>query len=644
MLWETRAETAPGEHCRRKSSNLVTSHTDLEEEGEGFMRVKIIPSRLLAVLFALLVLVLAAPGAVAGPPIQTPGVPDLSGAEWGTVAPEKGMVSVSQPLAAKAGAEMLARGGNAIDAAAAIQFALNVEEPMMTGIGGGCFIMIYSAKDKKTYVIDGRERAPAAATPRWFLDASGNPLPFNDAVASGRSVGVPGTLMATATALERFGTLGLADVMQPAIKMADDGITVTPFLADSLAGSVGKLKKTPGRAYTFLKADDTPLVAGDLLVQKDLANTFRNIGKYGIDYYYKGPIATAVANIVAARGAPMVPSDIQTYSAKWRTPVTGNYRGWEVVSMPPPSSGGLTAVQVLEMLEKYPIGEWGFNTEKTLHTVIDTIRVAWADRAKYMGDIDFVSMPLTGLVDPTYAASRASLVDPNGPAIATPSYGTPPGPWVGGPGSTSAMAMSESIETGQTTHFVAADRWGNVVTWTTTIESGWGSGIMVPGFGFLLNNELTDFDFVPEVGGVQVANRVEAFKRPRSSMTPTLLFKDGKPWMATGSPGGATIINTVLQMIMNVVDHGMTIEQAVLAPRISHTSTGKGTTSWETGVSPDVITALKARGHIFSSNPTTIGSAQSLVIDLQTGRMFGAGDPRRNGTVISVKAGRSEAN
>ncbi len=590
-------------------------------------------SALVGSLTTLLALSLVVPVVLAAPPIQTPGVPE-KGPAWGDPAP-RGVVAVSQPLAAKAGAEMLSKGGNAIDAAAAIQFALNVEEPMMTGIGGGAFIMIYLANEKKVVVIDAREKAPGKASPTQFLDATGNPMNFNTAVASGLSVGVPGTLMGTATALQRYGTMSLKEVMAPAIKMADEGIPVTPFLAGSLAGSVKKISMQPGKAYTFFRPDgETPLQVGDTLVQKDLAKTFRTIASEGIDAYYQGPIGEAIATIVKARGGPMEASDIKAYTVADRQPVMGKYRGWEIASMPPPSSGGLTVIQTLMMLERFPIGAWGHNSADTLSVTIEALRLAYADRGKYMGDADFVDMPMKGLLNPDYVASRSALIDKD---HANPSvtYGDP---WAyeGSSGSTMA-AVDPGREGGETTHFVAADRWGNVVSWTTTIESGWGSGIMVPGYGFLLNNEMTDFDFTP--GG---ANEMQPFKRPRSSMTPTILLKDGKPWMATGSPGGATIINTVLQVIMNVVDHGMTVEEAVDAPRISRTSASyTASTSWEDGI-PDAVRAeLVNRGHSKWSGPTVIGSAQSLVIDLQTGRMFAAGDSRRNGTVYYVKGGNN---
>ncbi len=593
------------------------------------MKGKITLARLLAVLFVLLALLLAAPAAVADPSVQTPGVPP-KGPEWGNAAP-RGVVSVADPLSARAGAEILAKGGNAIDAAAAIQFALNVEEPQLTGIGGGCFIMVYLADTKQVVMVDGREKAPGKATPQWFLDANGNPLPFNDAVASGLSVGVPGTLMATATALEKYGTMSLSEVMAPAIKMAGEGIIVPAWLANTVANT-SKLRKTPGNAYSFFHADGTPIQAGELLVQKDLANTFKTIASQGIDAYYQGPIGEAVSAIVKARGAPMEVSDVKAYDTKIREPIRGTYRGWELASVAPPSSGGLTVIQTLKLLERFPLGAWGHNTTDTLSVVIEALRLAYADRGKYDGDSDFVNMPMKGMLDPAYIAARSALIDP---AKADPNL-TFGNPWPYDGGTPAVTAMREpGVEGGETTSFAVVDQWGNMVAQTTTIESGWGSGIMVPGYGFMLNNELTDFDFVP--GG---ANQVDAFKRPRSSMSPTILLKDGKPWMATGSPGGATIINTVAQVIMNVIDHGMTIQEAINAPRISHTSSSyTARTSWETGISDQVRSELTARGHPFSSSPGSIGSDQSVVIDLQTGRMFGGADPRMRGTVIYVKGG-----
>ncbi|NTV37821.1 MAG: gamma-glutamyltransferase, partial [Anaerolineales bacterium] len=478
-----------------------------------------------------------------------------------STANQRGVVSVAQPLAAKAGAKMLAMGGNAIDAAVAIQFALNVEEPMMTGIGGGNFIMIYSAKHKKVFVIDSRERAPAKAKPDQFLNPDGSEMDFYKAQSMGIAVGVPGTLLGTATALKNFGTMKLADVMQPAIKMARDGIIISKDFGQWLSDDYKwKLEKTPGEAYTFFDAAGNLLKTGDLLVQKDLANTLQMIAENGTDIFYRGPIANAVADIVKARIGPMEASDIQTYEVKWRTPVEGSYRGWDIVSMPPPSSGGLTMIQMLMMMERFDIGAMGHNSADTLHVMIEAMHLAYADRGAYMGDADFVPIPKEGLLNPDYVATRSALIDMN-----TTNGSPPPGnPWAyEGVALMSAPKFASAHEGRCTTHFVTADRWGNVVAWTTTIEDVWGSGIMVPGYGFLLNNEMTDFNFTP--GG---ANELQPMKRPRSSMTPTILFKDGEPWMATGSPGGPTIITTAMQVIINVIDHGMTIQDAVNAPRI----------------------------------------------------------------------------
>ncbi len=394
----------------------------------------------------------------------------------------------------------------------------------------------------------------------------------------------------------------------------------------------GSWKKTPGKAYTFFGENGNLLKTGDLLVQKDLARTLQMIAKYGTGVFYHGPIAKAVANIVKDRGGPMKASDIQTYEVKWRTPVDGSYRGWDIVSMPPPSSGGLTMIQMLMMMERFDIGKMGHNSADTLHVMIEAMHLAYADRGAYMGDADFVPIPVMGLLNPDYVAKRSKLIEMDD----TVGEASPGDPW---DYEDVAVVPSPKAASGRegrhTTHFVASDRWGNVVAWTTTIEDVWGSGIMVPGYGFLLNNEMTDFNFTP--GG---ANELQPMKRPRSSMTPTILFKHGKPWMATGSPGGPTIITTAMQVIMNVIDHDMTIQEAVDAPRIF--SGWYPWVSWEEGISEDVRGELTNHfKYEFDAEPGPIGSAQSLVIDLQTGRVFGAADPRRDGTVIYVRGGKN---
>jgi gamma-glutamyltranspeptidase / glutathione hydrolase len=594
---------------------------------KALKRLRSVLSTLLATL---LILALLAPSILAQTPQRTPGVPADPGIPvWARGIPQHGLVAVAHPNAARVGAEILGRGGNAIDAAAAIQFALNVEEPMGSGIGGGNFTMIYLADAQRVVVIDGRERAPLTATPDMFLGPDGAPMPFAAARTSGLSVGVPGTLAGTAAALGLYGTMSLSDVLQPAIRLAEEGFVVSEWFAEQIAGTQAVLGASPGRAYSFFRADGSLIGAGDLLVQRDLANTFRMIAEQGVDAFYRGPIADAISTVVKERGGRIEPYDIATYAPIMREPTMGSYRGWDIASMPPPSSGGLTLVMMLNLLERFNIGEMGHNTPDTLHVMIEAMRVAYADRNRYMGDADFIDIPARGLLDPTYLAQRSAMINV---AQSIPEV-TAGDPWAfqGGvrPLSTEVVPARE---TGETTHFVVADRWGNVVSMTTTIEAFWGSGIMVPGYGFLLNNEITDFDFTP--GG---ANQVFPLKRPRSSMTPTMLLKDGRPWMATGSPGGAAIITTVMQVIMNVIDHGMTIQEAVDAPRIHHTSPSRtAVTRWDVGIPIPVLAAVEARGHDFADQPAVVGSAQTLVIDMQTGRIYGAGDPRRQGTVISV--------
>lgn len=602
-------------------------------------------------------LFLAGPS-LADPPEETPGVPSMTlppaaqgtPPSWAGKAFQQGVVAVAHPLAAEAGAAALETGGNAIDAAAAIQFALNVVEPQFSGIGGGGFMMIHLAKTKETFALDCREKAPAAATPDMF-----GSLTFTQASTSGISVGVPGTLLCVATALGNWGTTSLADALQPAIKLAAEGFHVNRFLA----ADSGSFRTTlqPETMAVFRRPDGSPLQAGDLLVQPDLAKTFRLIAQHGPDIFYRGEIAPAIVEAqkrftprfpgdTAGRGR-MTLADLDQYNVKIRQPTIGNYRGYTVASMSPPSSGGLTVIQMLKMLERFPLGDtsqgFGFGATKTLHVMIEAMRLAFADRAWWMGDEDFVYVPKVGLLADPYVALRSALIDLNS-TMPTPSAGDPL------PFDT-AMRLRRLMlagartqrEGGHTTHFSVVDKHGNVVSYTTTIEQGWGSGIMVPGYGFLLNNELTDFNMVPTFNpatGNPGANDVAAFKRPRSSMSPTIVLKDGRPFAAYGSPGGATIINSVLNITLNLVDHGMTIQQAIDAPRISVTSAG-GSVSMESGFSPDVISALRTLGHTSINVVGSIGSVQAVIIDLQTGKQYGGADSRREGTVIGLPRPRN---
>jgi len=616
----------------------------------------------------LLVFALIVPASTLGKrPQETPGVPPgkvlpeqakaPEGAgppSWTGKAFRQGVVSVSTPLAAEVGAGILENGGNAIDAAAGIQFALNVVEPNFSGIGGGGFMMIHLAKTGETFIMESREKAPAAATPDMFQG-----LGFTEASTSGLAVGVPGTLLGVATALENWGTISLAEAIAPAVKLAEDGFEINRFLAEDTASFRTTLQ--PETAAVFRLPNGDPLPEGFLLKQPDLANTLRLIAEQGPDVFYRGEIAEAIVEVQQrTQTSPpelgvgrMTLDDLDQYDVKIREPIVGDYRGYTLKSMSPPSSGGLTVIQMLKMLERFPMGDpsqgFGFGATRTMNVMIEAMRLAFADRAVWMGDEDFVAVPKTGLLDDDYVAMRSALIDPDSRMAGA--YPDDPRPYDDFASLTfpvNLASLSAQPDRGHTTHFSVVDKWGNVVSYTTTIEAGWGTGIMVPGYGFLLNNELTDFNFTPRAGTDPPgdldfdpgANDVAPFKRPRSSMSPSILFKGDKPIAAYGSPGGSTIINSVFQITLNLIDHGMAIQEAIDAPRISSTTSTPAGASISRE-SADVIQELEVLGHSFRA-PGSIGSVQAVVIDLQTGKQYGGADQRREGTVIGLPRPRGK--
>lgn len=602
--------------------------------------------------------------------VATPGVP-ATGTGY-----SKGVVAVSNPLAAKVGADILAAGGNAIDAAVAIQFAQNVVEPQSSGIGGGGFMMIYLAKEGKTFYIDSREKAPAAATPTMF-----GALSFEDASTTGISVGVPGTLRGVNRALTSYGTISLAQALTPAIALAEGGFTVGSLLAADVNNTSDRgfvmTNLQPETAAVF-RPGGVAIRKGDILKQPDLGKTFRLIAAQGPDVFYRGEIATAIVNAqkrkatTGAAGAALTTgaagqmslADLANYDVAIRQPVTGTYRGYTVAAMPPPSGGGITVLQQLKMIEQFPLSDaaqgYGFGAKNTLHVMIDAMRLSFADRNFWEGDADFVKVPVTGLLNASYLAGRGALIKTNSALGAANIVAGNPKPFDAALSSANFEPglKSDSREGNHTTHFVVADKDNNIVSYTTTIESLFGSGIMVPGYGFLLNNQLTDFNWPPTINlasGDLGANDVAPYKRPRSSMTPTLLLKDGVPFAAMGSAGGSKIINAVTQIITNIVDHKMTIEQAIDAPRFS--ARQGGTVFCETGpftptgftptpaFASAVVTAVNAMREPALGLPACSGNeanganlaAQALVIDLTTKLKYGAADKRREGTVLGVQ-------
>ncbi|MFO1035513.1 MAG: gamma-glutamyltransferase [Geminicoccaceae bacterium] len=586
---------------------------------------------------------LAAPPAWAKPP--------LGWTEGTVVGVKGGVVAAADPSAAEAGARVLAQGGNAIDAAVAVQMALNVTEPANSGIGGGALLLIHLATGEDV-VVDGRETAPAAATPDQFVG-----MTFAQASTSGISVGVPGTLAAMALALDRWGTVDLATALRPAIQLAREGFPVPPTMAGRIADDardgVAMTAMYPGIAAIF-RPDGVPLRVNDHLQQPDLARSLAAIAEHGIQAFYGGDMAKALVAAQhdnsrageAGRGR-MAESDLAAYRPIVRVPLRGSYRDVGIVTVPPPSSGGIALLQMLHMLEPLPIGDaaagYGFGSARTLDVMQQAMRLAFADRALWVGDTDEQTLPIDGLLDARYLDGRAQFIVP-GQRRAEVKAGDPRPFQRASIDAPTRLAQRDGdpVEGIHTTQFTVADRWGNVVSCTSTIESLFGSGIVVPGYGFLLNNELTDFNLKPTANPSPDAfdpgaNDVAPGKRPRTSMTPTFLYAGDKLTAAYGSPGGPTIINTVLNITLDLVDHGMDLAEAVASPRLSLTSASPtGTTSIETGFDPQTLAQLWTLGYRFNLTDA-IGSVQAVKIDPITGLQEGAADPRRDGTVVRLR-------
>ncbi|HEY0855566.1 MAG TPA: gamma-glutamyltransferase [Albitalea sp.] len=574
---------------------------------------------------------------------------------WVGKAYRQGVVSVANPYGAEAGARILEQGGNAIDAAVAIAYALNVVEPQSAGIGGGGFMMIHLAKTGQTYAIDSREKAPAGATPDMFV---GVPQPSLQGVA----VGVPGMVRGTALALERHGRLPLATVLQPAIALADQGFAATPRYASVSCNS--RSMNSPESAAFFCPDGAAPVV-GSLVQNKPLAETFRLIAKNGPDCFYKympdkgcdiakGIVEGQKFNRPQApngKGGSMTYADLENYQPALRTPTEGTYRGYRIKAMSPPSSGGLTVIQMLKMLERFPIGDasqgFGFGALNTVNVMTDAMRIAFADRAVWMADADFVPVPEKGLLHPTYVALRGAALVP-GTRAPDPVADDPRPYEMAGLATGTRLAVAEPV-TGPgetTTHFSVIDKHGNMVSYTNTIESSHGIGVFAGykrpdgsfrSHGFLLNNELTDFNLTPSINpftGTAGFNDVQPGKRPRSSMTPSMIFSPGgQPLVAYGSPGGATIINSVLNVTLNLIDHKMTLQQAIDAPRVS-TASPTGTVTLESGFPQSLVDAMIGLG--YAVNRVDVGSVQAVLVDAKTGKQYGAADARREGTVIGL--------
>ncbi|HEX4800645.1 MAG TPA: gamma-glutamyltransferase [Sphingomicrobium sp.] len=532
------------------------------------------------------------------------------------------MVSAADPRAAAAGVQILREGGTAADAAFATLLALNVVEPQSSGIGGGGYL-VYSDKGAAPVTFDGREKAPHAATGTWFFK-NGQPMEFSDAQPGGKSVGVPGNLRMMALAHQRYGKVKWAALFQPAIKLARDGFKITTRLHNSLLKypATGALS-VEARAI-FYQADGQPKPVGTLVKNPAFAAFLEKLARLGPDSFYVGPNAQAIAAVVSAaphNPAPMTVGDITSYDAKSRPPICGTYRGYRICGMGPSSSGGFTVYATLKQLERFDLSALGPQSPTAWHLIAESERLAYADRDKYLADEDFVHVPLAGLTDPAYLASRAALISSTSTIAVHP--GAPAGVEV-------ACTPAPQPERG-TSHFVAVDRWGDVASETSTIESSFGSGLMVN--GYYLNNELTDFSFEPEKDGCPVANRVEGGKRPRSSMSPTIVYgPDGHVLLAVGAAGGSTIPAQVIKTIIAVIDFHLPPQEAIALPMIY----APGDTIFvESGTFLEgMIPQLQALGHanVRSLPP---GTYKANAIEWVNGRWEGGADPRSEGVAVS---------
>jgi gamma-glutamyltranspeptidase/glutathione hydrolase len=532
---------------------------------------------------------------------------------------EHGMVVAQDKLAARIGADILRQGGNAVDAAVATGFALAVTYPRAGNIGGGGFMVIHLAERNEDVTIDYRETAPAATKSDIFLGSDGKP-DIAKSRDSALAIGVPGTVAGLAIALDKYGSgkFSLADVVKPGLALAADGIEISDDIADTLPFFRKRIERWPSSTKVFSRADGTPLREGDVLIQRDLAATLTAIVEQGPRGFYEGPVAEKLVKGIADAGGIMTTDDLKSYQPVIRAPVRGNYRGYDIVSMPLPSSGGTVLLETLNILEGFPMADMKQGSAASLHLIIEAMKRAYADRARYLGDPAFVNAPMAALITKDYAARQRAGIDPG---RATPA---------------DAVAVTPPREGSNTTHYSVVDSSGNAVSNTYTLNFPYGVGLVADGTGVLLNNELDDFTAAPGASNAFglvgfEANLPGPGKRPLSSMSPTIVLKDGKPVLVTGTPGGSRIISAVLQIVVGVLDYRMDVAAAVAAPRVHH--------QWmpdvvrvERGFPEETLAALKAKGHEVIE---ALGQTSANSIAITPNGLLGAPDPRTRGSAAA---------
>jgi len=528
-----------------------------------------------------------------------------------------GMVVSASPIASQVGVDILKAGGNAVDAGVAAAFALGVVEQYSSGIGGGCFIMIYLAENDSVIVIDGREKAPLAAKSDMYCDSTGMPNPAlsTEGILAG---GVPGEVAALELARAKYGTKKLAELLKPSIELAEKGFVVSPTYGDHLVFAAPLLTKFPDSKAVYFKNDTTVWQTGDVLLQKDLAWSYKQLADKGVDAFYRGAIADKIVEFQQKNGGLITKEDLANYQPALRKPVRGTYRGCDIISMPPPSSGGVHLIQMLNILENYNLKQMGHNSSLYLHTLAEAMKPAFADRAQYLGDPDFVTIPIDTILSKGYSQALYSKMQTFQTGDIKP-------------------GLLEIKTEGHTTHLSVVDKSGNMCAITATVNTGYGSGMTIAGTGIILNNEMDDFSAA--VGAANYfglvgneANSIQPGKRPLSSMTPTFVLKDHQPVMVLGSPGGPRIITAVLQTILNTLDFGMDIQDAVAAPRVHH--------QWrpdvffvEYDIPTDVLENLVNKGHRIRTGGAG-STVEAIYIDKLNGWLYGGADPRNEGKAV----------
>ncbi|HOA15974.1 MAG TPA: gamma-glutamyltransferase [Bacillota bacterium] len=555
------------------------------------------------IAIAMVLAIILVGGMVASAAVDTHTPKDVTG--------KNGMVAAAHPLASAAGVEVLKAGGNAIDAAVATGLALNMVEPNASGIGGGGFMVIRFAKTGEVAVIDYREMAPGASTKDMYADPKAAAEKWT--IEGGKSIGIPGTVAGYFMALEKFGTKTFKELAQPAIKLGKEGFEVSEMLAGIIKDNYAKMAKwSEPQDVPYFDQLGLPLEKGAILKNPQLAKVFEELGEKGKDAFYTGWVADAIVKSVQKAGGIMTKEDLTKYVAKMREPVRGTYRGYEIVSMPPPSSGGTHIIQMLNCLENYDVKAMGHNSVIFMHTFAEIMKLTFADRTAYMRDSDFGYVPVKGLISKDYAKTMVNQISPNS-IIAAPKAGEP-----------------SKYESGNTTSFVVVDQEGNICCVTQTINYFFGSGVMAAGAGFMLNDEMDDFSTNPAS-----VSAPEPYKRPLSSMSPTIVLKDGKPFVALGTPGATRIFPSIVQTLVNIIDHGMGMDEAIEAPRFW--SNGPSVFAYEDRIDANLIAEIEKLGHKprkYTSYDAYFGAVQGILFDQATGTMYGGADSRRLGEAI----------